>query len=343
MSEAQTDEVKKNALTLPEWLTVSSSPHIGSTDSTERIMWTVNLTLLPAAAWGVYRFGWRALVLMLVCVLSSIATEFVVQKVRKVPTSHLDGSAMLTGLLLAFCLPPSFPIWMAALGSVFAVFVAKHTFGGLGQNIFNPAHIGRAFLLASFPVQMTTWHMRGKDIVDGVTSATPLGVLKEEGWQVMTQTFGSGSELYWKLFMGNINGCIGEVSALLLLIAGVVLIAMKIISWQGPVVYIATVALLSWVFSGPEGMFSGDPLFAMLSGGLILGAFFMVTDYVTTPITRRGQLIFAIGAGFIVWLIRGYGGYPEGVCYSILLMNCFTPLIDRLVQPKRYGETGGAK
>lgn len=341
-----TADATKGGLNLPEWLMVSSSPHMKTSDSVNRIMWTVNLTLLPAALWAIYRFGLSALGVMVASVAAAMLTEYVVQKLRKMPVTVNDGSAVLTGLLLAFCVPPDLPLWMVALGSAFAIFIAKHTFGGLGQNIFNPAHIGRAFLLASFPVQMTTWsavQSASKHAVDGVTTATPLGIVKEEGFQAMTEHFGSGSDLYLKLFLGNINGSLGEVSALLIILGGVFLIFKRIISWEGPLVYIATVGILSWAFSG-EKFFSGDPIFAIFSGGLIIGAFYMITDYVTSPITRKGQVIFALGAGLLVWLIRQYGGYPEGVCYSILLMNCFTPLIDRFIKPKRFGQTkeGGA-
>jgi electron transport complex protein RnfD len=344
MSEVQAVEEKKDRLVLPEWLTVSSSPHVKTNESTEKIMWTVNAALLPATAWGVYHFGLHALLVVLTCVIAAAATEYVVLKLRGLPNSIADGSAVLTGLLLALCLPPSFPLWMTALGSAFAVFIAKQSFGGLGQNIFNPAHIGRAFLLASFPVLMTTWsaiapatpNAPAELLVDGVTTATPLGMLKEQGWESMTAVFGSGGDLYWRLFIGDVNGSIGEVSALFLLLGGAFLLIKRYISWEGPVTYIATVALLTLI-SG------GDPIFAMLSGGLIIGAFFMITDYVTTPITRKGQVIFALGGGLLVWLIRTYGGYPEGVCYSILLMNCFTPLIDRVIKPKRYGVKKAAK
>lgn len=344
MSEVQALEEKKSGLVLPEWLTVSSSPHVKTAESTEKIMWTVNATLLPATLWGVYQFGLQALWVVLVSVLAAVVTEGVVLRLRGLACANRDGSAVLTGLLLALCLPPGFPLWMTALGSAFAIFIAKHCFGGLGQNIFNPAHIGRAFLLASFPVLMTTWtairpasaSAPADLLIDGVTTATPLGVMKEHGFEAVSAVFGPGWELYWNLFLGTVNGSIGEVSALFLLLGGAWLIFKRYISWEGPVVYIATVAVLSWIYDG-GAVFGGHPLFAVLSGGLIIGAFFMITDYVTTPITRKGQIIFALGGGLLVWLIRTFGGYPEGVCYSILLMNCFTPLIDRFIKPKRYG------
>ncbi|MBN1656319.1 MAG: RnfABCDGE type electron transport complex subunit D [Deltaproteobacteria bacterium] len=334
-----------NERLLAPLLSVASSPHIRTRETIPRIMWTVNATLIPVAVWAVYIFGWRALLQIVVSGLAAVITELVIQKQRGVARTWHDGSAFLTGLLLAFCIPVGLPLWMTALGSVFSVAVAKHAFGGLGQNIFNPAHAGRAFLLASFPVQMTTWTKMASlapSAVDGVTTATPLGILKEatklghDGMSEVIATFGSRQAMLESLFLGNVNGCIGEVSALLIILGGVFLIYKRYIFWQGPVFYLTTVALLGWVF-GHKGLFTGDPLFQLLSGGLVLGAFYMLTDMVTSPITRRGQIVFAVGGGLLVFLIRRYAGYPEGVCYSILLMNCATPMIDRIfvAQPPR--------
>jgi electron transport complex protein RnfD len=318
-------------------LSVASSPHVRTRETIPRIMWTVNATLIPVALWGVYVFGVRALIHMIVCCAIAVATEWSIQRLRGVSETWNDGSAFLTGLLLAFCIPVGLGYWMAALGSVFCIAVAKHTFGGLGQNIFNPAHAGRAFLLASFPVQMTTW----PELVTpyATTTATPLGMLSEaarlgqDGMPEVIATFGSRSEMYWSLFIGNTNGCIGEVSALLLVLGGAVLVYKRYIFWQGPVFYIGTAALLGWIF-GTGGLFTGDPLLQILSGGLVIGAFYMLTDMVTSPVTVKGQIVFAIGGGVLVFLIRRFGGYPEGVCYSILLMNCATPLIDRIFKPE---------
>jgi len=324
-------------------LSVASSPHVHTAESISKIMWTVNATLVPAGAWAVYQFGLPALAQIVVCVAVAMLTELAIQKLRGVPLTWLDGSAAVTGLLLAYCIPPGLPIWMSALGAIFAVAVAKHTFGGLGQNIFNPAHAARAFLLASFPVQMTTWSAiasRAANAVDGKTTATPLGMLKEavksggDGMSQVIATFGGKNEMYQALFLGNVNGSLGEVSALLIVLGGLYLLYKRYIFWQGPVVYIGTVAVLAWAFGGSGALFTGDPLFHLLSGGLVLGAFYMITDMVTTPITRRGQAIFALGAGVLVFLIRKFGGYPEGVCYSILLMNCVTPLLDRFFLAK---------
>jgi electron transport complex protein RnfD len=340
-TESATEQGKERLLA--PLLSVASSPHVHTTESISKIMWTVNATLVPVGAWAVYRFGIPALAQIVVCAVVAMLTELAIQKFRRVPLTWLDGSACVTGVLLAYCVPPGLPLWMSALGSIFSVAVAKHTFGGLGQNIFNPVHAGRAFLLASFPVQMTTWTAMASQAagaVDGQTTATPLGMLKEaaksggDGTAHLIATFGGRTEMYQQLFVGNINGCVGEVSALLLLLGGLYLIYKRYIFWQGPVVYIGTVALLAWAFGGAHGLFSGDPLFHMLSGGLVLGAFYMLTDMVTSPITRRGQVVFALGAGLLVFLIRKFGAYPEGVCYSILLMNCVTPLLDRLFLAK---------
>jgi electron transport complex protein RnfD len=314
---------------------VSSSPHMLSDVSTKKIMWTVIIALLPACIFAVYWFGIEALTTMLLGGLSAVIFEALVQKIRKKPITVNDGSAFLTGLLLAMCLPATVPVYVPIVGSFFAIVVAKQSMGGLGNNIFNPAHIGRAALMASWPVAMTSWtNIR---YTDALTSATPLGVLKLEGHDALINMFGSQSAMYQDLFLGLRNGCLGETSVVLLVLGGLVLIYKRYIDWVIPVCMIGTVGILTWMFGGSNGLFSGDALFHMMAGGLIIGAFFMATDYVTAPITRKGQVIFAVGAGLITVLIRLLGGYPEGVCYSILLMNALTPLIDRLVQPVKYG------
>jgi len=222
---------------------------------------------------------------------------------------------------------------------VVAIGIAKHTMGGLGFNIFNPALVGRAFLLASWPIAMTTWPTSAWMLskVDGITSATPLGILKLQGYEKLVAIFGDKMEMYKYLFIGGRGGSLGETSAILLIIGGAYLIYRGYINWQVPVFMIGTVGLLTWAFGGHTGLFSGDPILHMMSGGLILGAFFMATDMVTIPITIKGQIIFAVGAGMLTTLIRLIGGYPEGVCYAILLMNSVTPLIDRLIKPQKYG------
>ncbi|MHB8126240.1 MAG: RnfABCDGE type electron transport complex subunit D [Desulfitobacteriaceae bacterium] len=313
---------------------VSSSPHMLSDVSTSKIMRTVILTLMPAALFAVYYFGIPALSTMVLGVLSAVIFEAMVQKMRKKPVTVSDGSAALTGLLLAMCLPAEVPFYVPVIGSFIAIVVAKQAMGGLGQNIFNPAHIGRAALMVSWPVAMTTW--TNISYPDAVTSATPLNVLKMQGYDALINLFGSQSEMYKSLFLGLRNGSIGETSVVLLVLGGIFLIYKRYIDWIMPVCMIGTVGILTWIF-GPNGLFTGDALFHMMAGGLIIGAFFMITDYVTAPITRKGQIIFAVGCGAITVLIRLLGGYPEGVCYSILLMNCATPLIDRFIQPVQFG------
>ncbi|RNC29601.1 MAG: Electron transport complex subunit RsxD [Candidatus Dichloromethanomonas elyunquensis] len=316
-------------------LIVSSSPHMFANTSIKKIMWTVNLTLLPAVVFAVYHFGLPALQTLLAGSLSAVVFEALTQKILKKPITVSDGSAFLCGLLLAMCLPPAVPLFVPIVGSFIAIVVAKHSMGGLGYNIFNPAHIGRAALMVSWPVLLTTW-TKMTAAVDTTTSATPLNILKLQGYDVLIHTFGSRSEMYKALFFGFRNGSIGETSVLLLSLGGLYLICKGIIDWVLPLTMIGTVGILTLIF-GPHGFMTGDPIFHMMAGGLIIGAFFMATDMVTSPITRKGRLIFAAGAGAITVLIRLAGGYPEGVCYSILLMNCITPLIDRYTQPEIYG------
>jgi len=317
-------------------LSVSTSPHLRADDNIAKIMWTVNLALAPAALFGAYWFGTNALMIMIAGIASAVAFEYLVQKIRKKTVTINDGSAFLTGLLLAMCLPPTVPLYMPVVGSFIAIVIAKHSMGGLGYNIFNPAHIGRAALMVSWPVAMTTWSALTVKGVDVVSSATPLNVLKQQGYSALLAMFGGQVSMYQHLFLGTRNGSIGETSTVLLVLGGLFLIYKKIVKWEIPVTMIATVGIFTWIF-GPAGMFTGDPIFHMMAGGLIIGAFFMATDMVTVPLTTKGQIIFAVGAGLLTVLIRLKGGYPEGVCYSILLMNSVTPLIDRFVQPVKFG------
>lgn len=317
-------------------LSVSASPHIRCDESISKIMWTVNLTLAPAALFSVYQFGLPALSTMIICIAAAMLTEYLILKWQDKPMVVNDGSAFLTGLLLAMNIPATVPWYMPLIGSVVAIAVAKHTMGGLGFNIFNPALVGRAFLLASWPIAMTNWPSMPSKL-DGVTSATPLGILKLQGYEKLVAVFGDKMDMYKALFIGTRSGSMGETSALLLLLGGAVLIYRGYINWQVPVFMIGTVGALTWAFGGHAGLFSGDPILNMMSGGLILGAFYMATDMVTIPITVKGQIIFAVGAGTLTVLIRLLGGYPEGVCYGILLMNSVTPLIDRLVRPQKFG------
>lgn len=327
--------------TMDTTFTVSASPHIRCNESIPKIMWNVNLALLPATVFGIYHFGVPALINIIVSIVTAVLCEYIIQKIRKTRITAFDGSAFLTGLLLALCVPPSLPPYMMALGSAFAIIIAKHSMGGLGYNIFNPAHIGRAALMVSWPIAMTTFSTMHTG-VDAVTSATPLNILKHDGYSKLIDTFGSHEALYKALLLGNRNGSIGETCTIALLIGGIYLLYKRYINWQIPVFMIGTVALLTWVF-GPDGLFTGDPVFHMMAGGLVIGAFFMATDMVTIPITKGGQIIFAVGAGALTALIRLKGGYPEGVCYSILLMNCITPLIDLIMKPKQFGASGGKK
>ena len=329
--------------TAGELFTVSVSPHIRDDETISHIMWQVNAALLPAALFAIWWFGVPALINMLVGVVFAVLGEYLWQKGMHQPITAFDGSACITGLLLAMSMSPVLPPYMVAIGSLLAIVVAKQSMGGLGFNIFNPAHIGRAALMVSWPVAMTTWTKMADASggVDAMTSATPLNILKMQGYDALVATFGSQSDLYWNLFIGTRNGSLGETSTLLLLLGGLYLIWKGYVNWQVPVTMIATVAILTWIF-GPAGLFTGDPVFHVMAGGLMLGAFFMATDMVTIPMTIKGQLIFAVGAGALTVLIRLVGGYPEGVCYSLLLMNAVTPLIDRFCKPRIFG-AGGAK
>lgn len=309
-------------------LYVCSSPHLHSRESVSRIMWLVALGLIPAGAAGVFIFGINALWVIVLAVVSALASEAILQKLSKQKVSLSDGSAFITGLLLAYNLPPKVPFWLPVIGSFFAIFIGKHVFGGLGKNIFNPALVGRAFLMASWPKYMTAFSKALN--YDAISSATPLAMLKEG--KLLEKVS------YLDLFLGRRGGCIGEVCILALLIGAVFLIAKGYISWHIPITYILTTGVFTYVF-GPKGLFSGDWLFHILSGGLILGAFFMATDYVTSPLTGRGQIIFALGCGLLTAIIRLWGGYPEGASYAILMMNAAVPLIDRHMRPRIYGST----
>lgn len=317
---------------------VSASPHVRCNESISKIMWNVNAALVPAAIFSIFYFGVSALINMTVGVVSAVVCEYLVQRFSGKKIAVFNGSACLTGLLIAMSLPPSLPPYMVAIGSFIAIVIAKQSMGGLGFNIFNPAHIGRAALMVSWPVAMTTWTQLTTS-VDVVTSATPLNILKQQGYAQLIEIFGSNTELYKSMLLGTRNGSMGETSTILLLLGGIFLLYKGYINWQVPVFMIGTVGVLTWIF-GPAGFFTGDPLFHMMAGGLIIGAFFMATDMVTIPITIKGQIIFAVGAGAITVLIRLIGGYPEGVCYAILLMNAVTPLLDRLVKPKIFGARG---
>lgn len=313
-------------------LVVSHSPHTSGNETITSIMRDVIIALIPALIAGCFVFGLRALIVTLTCVLSCALSEFIWCKLLKKTNSTTDLSAIVTGMLLAFNMPASIPLWMAVIGSVFAIIVVKQFFGGIGHNFANPALAARAFLLASWALAMTTWYEPGTVLPlfgapDALSSATPLAAYAA----------GESNFSYLTLLLGNHGGCIGETSALAILIGGAYLLVKRVIRIRVPLIYIATVAVGTWAFAGNNGFGSGDPLYQILSGGLMLGAFFMATDYTTTPTTPKGQIIFALGCGIITVLIRCFGGYPEGVSYSILLMNIATPLIEKLTAPKRFG------
>lgn len=312
-------------------LILSSSPHFHSMYTTNRAMLEVSLACLPAAVAGIYFFGVHALMVMAASVIAACAAEWVCIRIMKRPASIADGSAVLTGLLLAMCLPPALPVWMAALGAVFAIVIGKQVFGGLGQNVFNPAHIGRALLLASFPVQMTTWTAPAGVNADAVTMATPLAALKS---CALGELPGLG-----RMLVGQIGGSIGETCSIALILGGLFLIWRKHIDWRIPCGYIGTVFVLSLVYGLAKGYGPVYALYQIFSGGLLIGAFFMATDWVTSPITKKGRLIFGLGLGILTCLIRFFGGLAEGVCYSILLMNILTPMIDRYTRGRIYGRT----
>jgi electron transport complex protein RnfD len=326
-------------------LIVSVSPHIKSTESVEKIMWTVTLALAPAFLAGLYFFGPRALVTTALCIVTALFAEWLVEKMTDREVTTRDGSAVLTGLLLGMNLPATAPIYIPIIGSFVAVAITKQLFGGLGFNIFNPALIGRAFVLITWPKAMTTWvaPTAAFTAMDAETTATPLGILKEEGLGQLLEVFGDKANLYWDLFVGQSAGSLGETSVIALILGGLFLLYKRYITWHIPVSFLGTVAVMAWMLGGsdPETgkfvWFAGDPLIHLLSGGLMLGAFFMATDYVTAPSVRKGQIVFGIGCGLITMLIRLKGGFPEGVMFAILLMNCFAPLIDRSMKSRTFG------
>ncbi len=320
-------------------LIVSVSPHIKSEETTSRIMWSVSASLLPAMVMSAYFFGPRALFTVGLCIAASVLSEYLFQTALKKKITVNDGSAFLTGLLLGMNLPPSVPFYIPVIGSFVAVIITKQIFGGLGFNIFNPALIGRAFLLISFPRLMTIWTEPSAAFIalDARTTATPLGILKEEGQARLIELFGDKLHLYAQLLIGHRAGSLGETSAIALLIGAAFLLYRGYITWHIPLSFLGTSALIAWVFGAQGALFAGDPVLHLLSGGMILGAFFMATDYVTSPSVKNGQIIFGIGCGFLTMLIRLKGGFPEGVMFAILIMNCFAPLIDRGFKSKIFG------
>ncbi|MGL4345881.1 MAG: RnfABCDGE type electron transport complex subunit D [Cellulosilyticaceae bacterium] len=301
----------------------SASPHVRASHSIQSIMRDVLIALLPALLVGIYFFGVKALLVILVSVVSCVAFEALWQKMTHQEITICDMSAVITGILLAFNLSADVPVYVPIVGAFVAIILAKQFFGGLGQNFINPALAARAFLLTAYTSSMTTFTQN----VDVVTGATPLELMGNGQWDAMPSLMNA--------MIGKIGGCIGEVSAIALLIGGVYLIWRKVITWHIPVCYLGTMFVVTLVF-GRYSLY--ESFYSLMIGGAILGAFFMATDYTTTPMTLKGQIVFAVGGGLIAAVIRLYGGYPEGVSYSILLMNLVVPLIDRFIKPRRFGE-----
>lgn len=331
---------RKAAIIKPPEFEVASSPHQHSGASIHSIMWTVVAALLPAAAVGVYYFGWPALRVLIAATVGSMAVEAVYQRIMKQDVTVTDGSAALTGLLLGMNLPPSSPLWMVLVGCFVAVYIAKQIFGGLGYNPFNPALVARVFLLISFPVQMTRWSLPVpffSSASDAVTAASPLGEVKMELMTKGTALAAQKMNLLDAL-MGNIPGSAGETSALALVLGGLFLIWRRIITWHIPVSFLVSVAAVAALCNAIDPSRFPGPGFQLLTGGLLIGAFFMATDYVTSPVSPKGMLIFGAGCGLLTIVIRYWGGYPEGVSFAILLMNMCVPLIDTYTQPRVFGE-----
>lgn len=308
-------------------LTISSSPHIVSSTTTSHIMRDVIIALIPATLGALYFFRMGAVLVIVPAILAAVAAEAIFQKLSGRKVTVGDLSAVVTGLLLALHLPPNAPWWLTVVGSLFAIIIVKQLFGGIGHNFMNPALAARAVLLASWPVQMTSWVNPGPD---AVSSATPLGILSEQGKEAAM-----AAASLKDLFIGNVGGCVGETSVVLLLIGGAYLLYRGVITYIIPVYYMGTVAILTLLLGGFDINYM---LFHMFAGGLVIGAVFMATDYSTSPVTPKGQIIYAVGCGVLTTVIRLYGGYPEGVSYSIILMNVATPLIERYTTPKVFGE-----
>ncbi len=326
-------------------LTVSMSPHVHGKDSVKKIMYGVVLAMLPALFVSVYYFGLGAIKVNLVAIASCLFFEWVFQKFFiKRKTTISDGSALVTGMLLAFNVPSNLPWWIVVIGALVAIGIGKMSFGGLGNNPFNPAIVGRVFLLISFPVQMTSWPQvkaLNFTMTDAVTGATPLAVIKEglKNGQSYESIMDSMSFGYTDMLIGGIGGSLGEVSALALIIGGIYMLIRKIITWHVPVAILGSVAIFTGILHGIDPTAYATPTFHLLSGGLMLGAIFMATDMVTSPMTPKGMLVFGVGIGIITVLIRVWGAYPEGISFAILIMNATVPLINNWAKPKRFGET----
>ena len=310
-------------------LLMDSSPSGRVVESTRRIMYTVSLTLLPAMAISVWVFGWEAVRVLVLSAVFCIGLEALIARIVSYKIDFLDGSALLTGILLAMNLPANAPWWMILIGSLVAIIIGKQVFGGLGQNIFNPALVARVFLLISFPVEMTAWPK--PFAVDAATGATPLGILKTEGVGALAHTNLAD------LAIGSMGGSLGEISAIALLLGAAYMIYKRYITWEVPVLFIGTVFIFSGIFWLIDPTKYANPMFHILSGGVFLGAFYMATDMVTSPLTFKGRLLFGFGCGLFTILIRMFGSYPEGVSFAILLMNALVPLLDKYFPDKKFG------
>lgn len=317
-------------------LIMSSSPHLHTGSTTRKIMLDVILSLIPAAVMGVFFFGYRAAAVTLTAVAAAVASEWAFNKIMKKHSTTGDLSAVVTGLLLALNMPPEIPLWMVVIGSAFAIIIVKQMFGGLGKNFVNPALAARCFMLIAWTGAMTTFC---EPLTDAVSSATPLALMKEGAMSSFSRADALPS--LFKCFIGFKSGTIGEVSGIALIIGFIYLLIRRVVSIRIPAAYIVSFAVLTFLF-GRESMNIEYTAYQLLTGGLLLGAFFMATDYTTTPITSKGMVIFGIGCGVLTFLIRRFGGYPEGVSFSILLMNLASPLIERFTTPKSFGNRGGA-
>ena len=320
--------------------TISPSPHVHGGDSIEKNMYGVLIALVPTFIFSIVFFGLGAILVTLTSVVSCLVFEYVIQKylMKQRPTIW-DGSAIITGVLLAFNLPSSLPLWIVVIGALVAIGIGKMSFGGLGNNIFNPALVGRVFLLISFPVQMTTWPVpNGFATADAVTGATPLALVKEavKNGQAVGDALSSAGFSTGNLILGNMGGSLGEVAAIGLLLGFAYMLIRKIISWHIPVAIFATVIVFSGILNLADPAQFAGPVFHLFTGGLMLGAIFMATDYVTSPMTHKGMLIYGVGIGLLTVIIRVFGAYPEGMSFAILIMNGFTPLINRYCKPRRF-------
>lgn len=328
---------------MSDLLNVAPSPHIFGKETTRKLMFGVVLALMPSLLASLYFFGWGALIVTITSVVACVGFEYLIQKFifRIVPTIS-DGSAIVTGLLLAFNVPANLPVFILIIGALVSIGIAKMTFGGLGNNPFNPALVGRVFLLISFPVQMTTWPVPtgfSNSYTDAVTGATALGIVKEglKNGEAMS-TLMAKIPSHMQMFYGRMGGSMGEVAAIALLIGFAWLLYKKIITWHIPVSVIGSVAILTLILWRINPEKNADPLFHILTGGLLLGAIFMATDYVTSPMSKRAMIIFGVGIGVLTVIIRVYGAYPEGVSFAILIMNAFVPLMNAYIKPKNWGK-----